>query len=192
MQVRRFLRIAIGMIGLAALQGLLVLVYLNVEEGRRAPAETGFGYERLPSRPAPELILASLDGRNRRLSDLRGRPILLHFWATWCPPCREELPGLLELGRELSAAGELELLAVSLDTDWTAIRAFFGGVVPAEVVLERSGVSQRSYDLSTLPDTYLLSADGVLQARFGGARNWRTQAALDTVLRTARGVRVEQ
>lgn len=187
MKFARSLRIGAIVVGLAALQGLLVVLYMKVEDDRHAPAQVGFLYERIPNKPAPALELGGVDGTTRTLSELRGRTVLLHFWATWCPPCREELPGLLELGRALSAEGKLEVIAVSLDTDWAAIRQFFGGAVPAEVVLEKSGLSQASYDLSTLPDTYLLSADGVLQARFGGARNWQTQAARDAVLRAARG-----
>jgi thiol-disulfide isomerase/thioredoxin len=191
MTFARSLRIGAIVVGLAALQGLLVVIYMKVEDDRHTPAEVGFRFERIPNRPAPALELVGIDGTNRRLSELRGRTVLLHFWATWCPPCREELPGLLALGRELSAERKLEVIAVSLDTDWAAIRQFFGGAVPAEIVLETSGSSQGGYDLSTLPDTYLLSADGVLLARFGGARNWQTQAARDAVLQAARGDRVE-
>jgi thiol-disulfide isomerase/thioredoxin len=186
METRRGLRIAAIVIALAALQGLLVLIYLDVEAGRRAPADAGFRYERVPSRPAPDLMLASLDGKSQKLSELRGRPILLHFWATWCPPCRAELPSLLQLGRELSDAGKLRLVAVSLDTEWKQVHDFFEGAIPAEIVLESSGLSQRNYDLATLPDTYLLSADGTLQARFGGARDWQTQAARDALLAAAK------
>jgi thiol-disulfide isomerase/thioredoxin len=182
MTARRSLRVSAVVLGLVALQGLLVLVYRSVEEGRRAPAEAKFRFERVPSRPAPDLLLADLDGKSRKLSALRGRPVLLHFWATWCPPCRDELPSLIALGSELSSAGRLQLVAVSLDADWKEVREFFGGDVPREVVLERSGLSQESYDLSTLPDTYLLSADGMLLARLGGARDWQTPPARDALL----------
>jgi len=186
MKAGRLIRIAAIVIGLIALQGLLVLTYLNVEKGRNAPADAVFRYERVPSRLAPDLTFALLDGSTGKLSEHRGHPVLLHFWATWCPPCRDELPSLLQLGSELSVAGDLRIIAVSLDTDWKEVRAFFEGSVPDEIVLDTSGASQGSYDLSTLPDTYLISKDGMLRARFGGARNWQSQPARDAVLAAIR------
>jgi peroxiredoxin len=67
-------------------------------------------------RTAPDFALPSLDGQTRRLSDLRGRPVLLNFWASWCAPCRIETPWLVELYRRYRAGG-VEFLGVSLDDD---------------------------------------------------------------------------
>lgn len=164
---------------LAAAQGTIVLVYLNVESNRRTSEVSTFRYERLSRRPGPDLVLVGADGSSRRLGDLRGKAVLLHFWATWCPPCLEELPGLLELGRELARDGRFEVVAVTLDTDWGKVRTFFGGEIPSEVFQDHSGLSARTYDVSALPDTYLLATDGTLLIRFGGARNWRESAARD-------------
>jgi len=182
MKAQRLLRTSAIALAVAALQGLLVLIYLHVEKGRGAPAEATFRYERLPSRPAPDLLLASLDGSTRKLSELRGRPVLLHFWATWCPPCRDELPSLLQLGRALEAGAGPRVVAVSLDPSWAEARAFFGGDVPPEIVLDTSGLSRAGYELSTLPDSFLIAADGALRARFGGARNWQSPRARAAVL----------
>lgn len=158
-------------------QGLGVLGYLGVERSRSSGTQERFRYEELREvRPAPELALVRPDGAPRRLSEFRGKPVLLHFWATWCPPCREELPELLALGRELSKDGRLELLAVTLDEDWATVREFFGGEVPGEILQDKSQQSMRLYELSTLPDTYLVDSDGLLRLRFGGARDWRGEA----------------
>ena len=165
------------MLAVAAAQGIVVLVYRWVDQGRKATTESTFRYERLPGKPASDLVLLSLDGSSRKLADLRGKPILLHFWATWCPPCKEELPGLLELGRELARDGEFQVVALTVDKDWDVVREFFGGKIPPEVMRDGMGSAADSYEVSTLPDTYLLATDGTLLLRFGGARNWRSSAA---------------
>lgn len=99
--------------------------------------------------------------------------MLLHFWATWCPPCVAELPGLLELGRE----GTVRVIAVSLDEDWTAVREFFAGEIPPEVVRASATTVAKTYGVSILPETYLIGADGMLRLRIAGERDWRSDAA---------------
>ena len=71
---------------------------------------------------APEIDLPTLTGGRVKLSSLKGHPVVVTFWGTWCPPCRAELPSLLQLGRELSDAGKLLLVAVSLDTEWKDVK----------------------------------------------------------------------
>lgn len=164
----------------AVAQGLIVLVYRWVDDGR-ATKEPTFRYEHVSPKPAPDLVLLRPDGTSRKLADLRGKPVLLHFWATWCPPCKEELPGLIELGRELSRDGELQLVALTVDKDWAAVRNFFGGEIPAEVMRDGAGSAADGYEVSSLPDTYLLGADGSVRLRFGGARDWRTKLARDAL-----------
>ncbi|MBI5508912.1 MAG: TlpA family protein disulfide reductase [Deltaproteobacteria bacterium] len=157
-----------------SIQGLAVVVYLGVDRHRAASRQPSFDAERLaPGRAAPSLLLVRPDGSTRRLSELRGKAVLLHFWATWCPPCREELPGLLALGRDLGRDGALEVIAVTLDDDWAAVGRFFGGDIPVEVVRDASSASTRIYEVSALPDTYLVGPDGALTVRVGGARDWR-------------------
>jgi hypothetical protein len=94
---------------------------------------------------------------------------------------------LLELGRELARDGQFEVVAVTLDDDWAKVRSFFGGVVPSEVLKDHGGLSARTYDVSTLPDTYLLATDGTLLLRFDGARNWRASAARELLERHIHG-----
>jgi thiol-disulfide isomerase/thioredoxin len=178
---RRHLRILASIVALGVAQGLLVVVYRWVERERAAAKTATFPYERLPQQPAFDLVLLSQSGATSRLLELRGKPILLHFWATWCPPCRKELPELLELGRALGRDGNLQLVALAVDEDWATVRAFFGGDVPREVVRDATGAAAARYDVSTLPDTYLLDADGSIRLRFNGTREWQTTLARDTL-----------
>src|SRR5262245_26405895 len=99
--MRRGWRAVAIVLAIALVQGGAVLAYRWVERGRHAAGTAPFSHERLTPRPAPDLALLGADGSQRRLSDYRGRPVLLHFWATWCPPCKAELPALLALGAEL-------------------------------------------------------------------------------------------
>ncbi len=173
--------------GILLLQALGVFVYLRVDRVRRAP-DAPFAAERLRgAQPAPELELERADGRLVSAEALRGRFVLVHFWATWCPPCRKELPGLLRTGRDLDGQGRLVLLAVSVDDDWQVISDFFAGKVPPEVLRARDREGYKRYGVSTLPDTYLVSPAGELLIRFGGARDWISPGARQYLMKATAG-----
>ena len=176
----RAARIAIAVAVLAAFQVAAYLVYRAVERSRapRAPS-AGFEGERLRgTETAPPLDGARADGTAVALTWPTDRTRVVHFWATWCEPCRTELPGLLALSRDLRAQG-IELIAVAVDDDWTDIRAFFDGDVPPEVVVARDPQVHKRFGVSTLPDSYVVDRAGRLVERFHGARDWRTTAARD-------------
>jgi thiol-disulfide isomerase/thioredoxin len=172
-------RALIAIAAIAAVQALVVLAYLHVERSRAARADGGFAYERLTAAlhwPGVELVRAR--GSPLATSELRGRPLLLHFWATWCAPCREELPSLLQLAR--SEPG-LRVVALSLDSDWPAVSAFFSGAVPPEVVRDPSQTLIAAYGVNALPDSFLIAGDGVAKLRFRGARKWDSEGAREVL-----------
>ncbi|HVM98184.1 MAG TPA: TlpA disulfide reductase family protein, partial [Candidatus Acidoferrales bacterium] len=98
-------------VGLLA-AALAAVVFLQLSRGG---ARSGF--------PAPDFALTNLDGRTVRLSDFRGKIVFLNLWATWCPPCREEMPSMEQLHRRFESQG-LVMLAVSEDSDVSAVRPF--------------------------------------------------------------------
>lgn len=173
-------RVLFGAVALIAFQGVLTALYRAVES-RRGREEHGFAVETLDPRPAPDVELVRPDGSVRRLSDRRGRAVLLHFWATWCVPCRAELPELLALGRELGGRTGLDVVAVATDQDWPAVREFFAGEVPPEVHLDPGGAAARAYEASVLPDSYVVTPDGAVIYRIAGARRWGTAAAREFI-----------
>ena len=181
--MKRRTRILVALAMLAALQLGALLAY-RVVEGSRSTAERGarFVAERLRGdEVAPAFDAARVDGGALRVAWPGARARIVHFWATWCEPCRDELPGLLVLARELEGRG-VEVLAVAVDDDWEQIRRFFGGNPPPEVVIARDPGAHKRYGVSTLPDTYLVNRAGHLVERFHGTRDWRSAAARDHFL----------
>jgi len=181
--MKRRMRIIVVVAALAGLQLAALLVY-RVVEGSRSEEERAvrFAAERLRgAEAAPAFDAARVDGTAVRVSWPAARARIVHFWATWCEPCRQELPGLLALARELEGRG-VEMLAVAVDDEWDQVRDFFGGQPPPEVVIARDPSAHKRYGVSTLPDTYLIDRAGKLLERVHGARDWRSAAARDHLL----------
>lgn len=110
-----------------------------------------------------------------RLSSYRGRAVLVNFWASWCAPCREELPSMVDLAEDLRGR-PFVMLAVSLDEDEAAMRGLWNqtGASRSPIVLARdaSGELAPAWGTRLLPETYLVDPDGVVVARFAGPRDW--------------------
>ncbi len=171
-------RARIGMLVavLATLQLGALAVYLGVERGRGGgQGAPRFEAERLEAQElAPAFAAHRRDGTAVAISWPSPRPRLVHFWGTWCPPCRRELPSLLAFAR--STPG-VEVVAVAVEDDWASIDAFFGGAVPPEIVISTDPATHRRYGASTLPDSYLVDRAGKLVERYHGAREWQSAAA---------------
>lgn len=125
--------------------------------------------------PAPNFQLYDLTGRLVTLSDYRGRVVLLNFWATWCGPCRVEMPAMEDLYREFNRR-DFEILAVSTDQQGAAVtRPFSEEMDLTFPILHdsdfRVGVA---YGARTLPMTFLVNRQGVITHRIFGARDWQS------------------
>lgn len=114
--------------------------------------------------PAPEIGLERLDGGTMRLSDLRGRVVLLNFWATWCAPCREEMPLLAQIYREYHDRG-LEVLGINLTShdDLGEVRRFVEQfALPFPILLDHNGRAERDYRIFGVPTTVLVTREGIV------------------------------
>ena len=131
---------------------------------------------------APEFQLPSLDGRTVNLSSYRGKVVMVHFWATWCPPCVEEIPTLERLYRAY-VGKDLEILAVSVDEGGAgAVGQFMQKNRFALPVLLNSDQSvARSYGTFKFPETYLVDREGVVQRKIIGAADWTSADALRVI-----------
>lgn len=170
-------RVAGGLAGLAALQVSAYLTYRFVSGRRAQPPSKAFAYESAAGKSVSDLVLEAADGRALPLSEQLGRPVILHFWATWCAPCRAELPTLLAAFENGTEGKAPRLLLVSVDENWDTIRHYFGGALPKPVVRDPHSRGRRHLGVTTLPETLLLRADGQALARVRGARNWQSPEA---------------
>jgi len=122
---------------------------------------------------APDFELADLDGRMHRLSDLRGKVVLLNFWATWCGPCRIEMPTLQALHEDLGGR-DLQVLAVAGDLEGERlVRPFMeelGLTFPG--LLDASGKVQDLYFVNALPMSFLMDRNGVIVNKLVGFFDW--------------------
>ena len=122
--------------------------------------------------PAPDFTLKSLDGRTVRLSDLRGKVVFLNLWATWCPPCREEMPSMVRFYEQFRPQG-VEIVAVSEDRDPQAVRKFIKAQrVTFSVALDDEKRVYRLYGATGVPETHLIDRKGVLRAFQMGPFDW--------------------
>jgi thiol-disulfide isomerase/thioredoxin len=175
---------------------------------RRAPAlpreAVEFGILAAPAEDAPAVELAAQDGSHVSLSSLRGQVVFVNFWATWCPPCRLEMPSMMAMARELDARypGKFKMLALSVDEGWEPVKEYlaeppFGGVTsPVAVALDAPGQpTTLAYYCAArggcpgeykFPESYIVDRRGKLVAYVVGPRDWsdpRPRAYLEQLLR---------
>ena len=113
-----------------------------------------------PTTPAPDFTLRAMDGPNMRLQEQRGRVVMVNFWATWCGPCRQEMPQLNRLYEKYKSSGFV-LLGVNVDDDVAKaaeLAAKLGVTFP--VLLDTEKTVSKLYDVSTMPSTMIIDRDG--------------------------------
>jgi thiol-disulfide isomerase/thioredoxin len=180
----------------------LLAVLLGLAGCKERPADPGpspaqlqaFGIERAPGAPAPALELVAMDGSRFSLAGARGQIVFVNFWATWCPPCRDEMPSMLALGRELESRypGKFRMVAVSVDEGWDQVREFFGAppylgqTTGMTVALDREQTATTAYYCAArgtcpksylFPESYIVDKSGRLVAYVVGPRNWASPVA---------------
>jgi thiol-disulfide isomerase/thioredoxin len=131
-----------------------------------------------------DFSLPDRTGRIHKLSELEGRPVLLNFWSSDCPPCLEELPSLIGLDKIARERGTFSVVTVTIDDDWDAVKRFFSkGPDPELLILfdpERVVVEQQ-FGTHKFPETFLLDRQGTIRARFDGQRNWSNPVVLNLI-----------
>jgi len=161
-----------GVLILITLVGATILIARPRRETTRfalSPPATTTGYR--PGEIAPNFALHSLDGGTVRLTNFRGHVVLINFWATWCAPCRVEMPWLVGFDRQYRARG-LQVIGVNLDdagTSRAAIAAFARERgVSYPVLLGDNGVANAYGGVRFMPQTFLIAPDGkVLRSSYG-------------------------
>ena len=138
------------------------------------------GYALRTGSEAPGFRLPALAGGEVDLASFRGQVVVVNFWATWCPPCVDEMPSLEKLHRALGPEG-LVVLGVSVDEDETALRQFVARLGVTFKILRDPGgrgVAQ-AYRTTGYPETFVVDRNGVLHETFIGPAEWATPGAVD-------------
>ena len=152
---------------------LVVAISKGVQHfgGRFERARSAVDADDLKQRPAPAFTLPSRGGGQLDLSKLRGKLVLVNFWATWCPPCRDEMPSLEKLATSMEPAS-FEVVAVSVDDGWAPVEKFLSPRTPFKVALDLGAKTSRLYGTAKFPESYLLDGEGNLRLKFVGPRQW--------------------
>lgn len=130
---------------------------------------------------AKEFTLKDIDGKLHRLSDYRGKVVVLNFWATWCPPCREEMPSM-ERARKKLINDDVVILAVNVGEDEDTIFTFTGDYpVEFPLLMDINGEVIKNYPVMALPTTYIISPKGMVTHRTLGGREWDNEKLLNTL-----------
>jgi peroxiredoxin len=170
------------MVARAAVRALLLCGVLMLAPP--APA-WAFGADSLVGSRAPEFALRDMQGKYVSLTALRGKVVVLNFWATWCPPCRKELPGLERLRREYAGRG-LAVVAVSTDSTERGIRKFLAETpLSLRVVHDRDGRISQLYGVFSLPTTFVIDRRGIVMRHYIGEQDWgspRVRSSLENLL----------
>ncbi len=160
--------VALSVVALALGVTVLVLQQENTEAGAAVP---------LPQVQAGQAVadfqLNTTDGRSIRLSDLHGQVVLLNFWATWCPPCKAEMPDLQALYRDNNSAHQFVVLGVDVEESQAAAQAFgrqYGLTFP--LLPDSEGkVSNATYDIRALPTSLIIDRTGKVRYRWTGQQS---------------------
>jgi thiol-disulfide isomerase/thioredoxin len=120
----------------------------------------------------PHWQLARVDGERRGPDDYKGRVVLLNFWASWCPPCRDEFPSLERLQKKLGGK-DFTVLAISTSDSQSGVERFLGGRSPVfDILMDDDGKVSAAFRARGVPVTYLLDRQGRLLAGKTGPQQW--------------------
>jgi peroxiredoxin len=146
------------------------------------PVQAGQQLTPVPGKvPAPGFALEDTEGRLHSLADYRGKTVIINFWTTWCPPCREELPSM-NRAWEILQDEDVVILAINVGEDEDTIFVFTADY-PADfpLLLDREGEVIAAWPVKGLPTTYVIAPDGTIAYRAIGGREWDEPAFLQQI-----------
>ena len=132
------------------------------------------GIIKMDGRDAPPLVLKDMDGQSWDIETARGRWVFVHFWASWCGPCRKEMPTIQAIYPEFDPA-ELEIVVINTAESEDTVFAFLAGVAPdLTPLMDNDGLVTERWQPRGLPATYFVDPEGKLQYLALGGRPWDT------------------
>lgn len=162
----------------APVRGLLGDAAYDALEKGEGTAQNYLGNDRI----APNFELRDQRGAMWRLSDHRGKVVVMNFWTITCGPCVEEMPSLEALAVSLRERDDVELVTVSADRDWATARTVLSARTPLRVLFdsEREVITGK-FGTRLFPETWIIDKDGVIRMRIDAARDWSSPLALDVI-----------
>lgn len=147
-------------------------------------AEGGGGFPHYMGRErvAPDFTVVDRGGREWKLSDHKGKVVVMNFWSITCPPCLEEMPSLEILAELADRWDDVEVVAISTDSGWDAVST----VLPARPKLTHlfdpdKSVTEGMFGTELYPETWIIDRDGVVRLRYDGAFDWSSPVVLDVI-----------
>lgn len=148
---------------------LVVVCSVAYLVGRHHQRATSSGVGSRPGQMAPEFSLKDLSGRTLTLADYRGKVVLLNFWATWCEPCRQEIPAFIQLQNKRR---ELQIVGISLDDSAEPVHTFYKNFnIDYPVAIGDAALATKYGGILGLPVTFLIGCDGRVSSRHLGEAN---------------------
>jgi len=158
--------------GTTGQNGLAIGEITGVATNSTQPPQTG--------QPAPDFYFETPEGQSTSLSQLKGTPVLVNFWATWCGPCRYEMPFLQQIHQE-RPGDELALLAVNVGENSSQVSQFMESAgFSFTVLLDKQAVVAQRYNVMGIPTTVFIDKEGVIQEIQVGT--FQSQAEIETIL----------
>jgi peroxiredoxin len=153
-----------------------ILILLQTKDSFYNPSS---GAQLAKGRPAPNFSLPDLDGQMVGLADHRGKVVLLNIWATWCPPCVEEMPSMEKLYQELEGEG-FEILAVSIDESGAqdVLPFMKKHKLSFPALIDPKGTIKDLYQTTGVPESFIIDKDGILVEKVIGPRDWAVPEAI--------------
>ena len=159
-RIRRYLALVVALVVLAFFAKMIIGEIRSAK-----PVDVGY--------VAPNFTLPDLEGREVSLSDYRGKVVFLNIWATWCPPCRDEMPSMQRMYDALKG-DRFEILAVSIDAgEARVVRKFMEDLsLTFPALHDRNSQVYKLYQATGVPETFIIDHRGVIAARYIGALDW--------------------
>ena len=131
---------------------------------------------------APDFTLLDRNGTPWKLSDARGKVVVMNFWTVTCQPCIEEMPSLIELAMIAKKNPKLEVIAVTTDENWDAIKTIMPPQIGLKILFDpNKAVVEGKYGSRMFPETWVIDGNGVIRLRIDGPQDWSSAVAVDVI-----------
>lgn len=161
---------AIGAGILAGLVLFAIFQQVTIEEDPESVAASNISSGITTGVLAPAFTMKNLEGKDVSLEDYRGKKVMLNFWATWCPPCKAEMPALEKLYQQKS--DEIEVLAVNLDSQNDVAGFVNKNQLTFPVLLDENGETQQAYSIISIPTTFIIDEKGIIVKKHIGSMSY--------------------